>query len=54
MDFTLTEFEGELLDLGRTYAEREWLPDRHTIERAAEALVRSYGWTSQRFLLLSR
>ena len=23
MDFTLTEFEGELLDLGRTYAERE-------------------------------
>src|SRR6201987_4409858 len=23
MDFTLTEFEGELLNLGRTYAERE-------------------------------
>ena len=26
MDFTLTEFEGELLDLGRTYAEREIAP----------------------------
>ena len=26
MDFTLTEFEGELLDLGRAYAEREIAP----------------------------
>ena len=26
MDFTLSEFESELLDLGRTYAEREIAP----------------------------
>jgi alkylation response protein AidB-like acyl-CoA dehydrogenase len=36
MDFTLTEFESELLDLGRTYAEREM---RTRAERVSDGWV---------------
>ena len=46
MDFTLTEFEGELLDLGRTYAEREIAPVAARAwheERCPTELLRGLG-----------
>src|SRR5690349_23194253 len=46
MDFTLTEFEGELLDLGRTYAEREIAPAAARAwheERCPTELLRGLG-----------
>jgi len=46
MDFTLTEFEGELLDLGRTYAEREIAPVAAQAwheERCPTELLRGLG-----------
>src|SRR6516162_3532481 len=46
MDFTLTEFEGELLNLGRTYAEREIAPVAARAwheERCPTELLRGLG-----------
>ncbi len=46
MDFTLNEFEGELLDLGRTYAEREIAPVAAKAwhdERVPTELLRGLG-----------
>ena len=46
MDFTLTEFEGELLDLGRSYAEREIAPVAARAwheERCPTELLRGLG-----------
>jgi alkylation response protein AidB-like acyl-CoA dehydrogenase len=46
MDFTLTEFEGELLDLGRSYAEREIAPVAARAwrdERGPPELLRGLG-----------